>query len=92
VFGTPDQSRVLDEKREMVLAAAQRHGKACSMLVSSPAEARKWRDAGELLVYSSDVEMLHSGFGQFVASIRPEIDAKSRSIVPSSRLTGKCQP
>ena len=35
VFGTPDQARVLDEKRDLILAAARKHGKTCSMLVAS---------------------------------------------------------
>jgi 2-keto-3-deoxy-L-rhamnonate aldolase RhmA len=34
VFGTPDQARVLDEKRGLVLAAAKKHGKTCAMLCS----------------------------------------------------------
>ena len=37
VFGTPDQARALDEKRDLILAAARKHGKTCSMLVSSAA-------------------------------------------------------
>jgi 2-dehydro-3-deoxyglucarate aldolase/4-hydroxy-2-oxoheptanedioate aldolase len=36
VFGTPDQARALDEKRDLILAA-RKHGKTCSMLVSSQA-------------------------------------------------------
>src|SRR5208282_610891 len=32
VFGSPDQARVLDEKRDLILAAAKRHGKTCAML------------------------------------------------------------
>jgi 2-keto-3-deoxy-L-rhamnonate aldolase RhmA len=71
VFGTPDQGRVLDEKRELILAAARRHGKTCAMLVSSAEQARKWRDAGALLlVYRSDVDMLHSGFSRALAEIK----------------------
>ena len=33
VFGTPDQARALDEKRDLILAAARKHGKTCAMLV-----------------------------------------------------------
>jgi 2-keto-3-deoxy-L-rhamnonate aldolase RhmA len=71
VFGTPDQGRVLDEKRELILAAARKHGKTCAMLVSSAEQARKWKDAGALLlVYRSEVDMLHSGFRRAMAEIR----------------------
>jgi 2-keto-3-deoxy-L-rhamnonate aldolase RhmA len=71
VVGTPDQARVLDEKRDLVLAAARRHGKTCAMLTSSAAEARKWKDAGALLLaVGSDVEMLRSGFSEAVSQIK----------------------
>ncbi|HVZ13563.1 MAG TPA: aldolase/citrate lyase family protein [Bauldia sp.] len=63
IFGQPDQTRILDEKRELMLAAARRHGKTCAMLVSSAEQADKWRAAGALLLaYSSDTEVLSSGF------------------------------
>ena len=71
VFGTPDQGRVLDEKRELILAAARKHGKTCAMLVSSAEQARKWKDAGALLlVYGSEVDMLHTGFSRAMAEIK----------------------
>jgi 2-keto-3-deoxy-L-rhamnonate aldolase RhmA len=71
VVGTPDQARVLDEKRDLVLAAARRHGKTCAMLTSSAEEARRWKDAGALLLaYASDVDMLHSGFRRAMAEIK----------------------
>ncbi len=71
VFGTPDQARALDEKRDLVLAAARKHGKTCSMLVSTPEEAARWKEAGALLlVYLSDAEMLHGGFSRAMAGIR----------------------
>ena len=63
VFGTPDQARALDEKRDLILAAARKHGKTCAMLVTSEEQAKQWKEAGALLlVYLSDVEMLHAGF------------------------------
>jgi len=62
IFGHPDQARILDEKRTLVLSAARRHGKTCAMLVSNAEEAKKWRDAGALLLaYSSDTEVLSNG-------------------------------
>jgi 2-keto-3-deoxy-L-rhamnonate aldolase RhmA len=71
VFGAPDQARVLDEKRDLIIAAAKKHGKTCVMMVSSAEQARQWKDAGALLlVYSSDVEMLLGGFGQAVGRIK----------------------
>jgi 2-keto-3-deoxy-L-rhamnonate aldolase RhmA len=71
VFGTPDQGRVLDEKREQILAAARRHGKTCAMLVSSAEQARQWKDAGALLlVYRSEVDVLHGAYSRAIAEIR----------------------
>jgi 2-keto-3-deoxy-L-rhamnonate aldolase RhmA len=71
VFGTPDQARVLDEKRDLILAAAKKYGKTCSMLVSSAEQAKQWKGAGALLlVYRSDAEILHSGFRQAMANIK----------------------
>ena len=71
VFGTPDQARVIDEKREQILAAARKHGKTCAMLVTSAEQARKWKDAGVLLlVYGSEVDMLHTGFSRAMAEIK----------------------
>jgi len=66
-----NSARVLDEKRDLILAAAKKYGKTCSMLVTSAEQARQWKEAGALLlVYLSDVEMLHSGFSRAMASIR----------------------
>ncbi len=71
VFGTPDQGRALDEKRDLILAAARKHGKTCSMLVATAEQAKQWKDAGALLlVYLSDVEMLQQGFAKAMAGIR----------------------
>ncbi|MGH6915020.1 MAG: HpcH/HpaI aldolase family protein, partial [Geminicoccales bacterium] len=50
VTGTPDQARVLDEKRDLIVAAARKHGRTCAMLVSSAAQARQWQEAGVLLL------------------------------------------
>jgi 2-keto-3-deoxy-L-rhamnonate aldolase RhmA len=65
VFGAPDQARVLDEKRDLVLAAAKRHGKTCAMLCSSYEQAQQWKAAGALLLaYSSDTEVLQGAYRQ----------------------------
>lgn len=71
VFGKPDQGKVLDEKRDLIVAAAKKHGKHCSMLVSSYEQAQQWKEAGVLLLaYSSDVQMLLEGFKTNVRAIR----------------------
>jgi 2-dehydro-3-deoxyglucarate aldolase/4-hydroxy-2-oxoheptanedioate aldolase len=71
VFGAPDQGKVLDEHRDRVLAACRKHGKVCAMLVSSFEQMQQWRDAGALLLaYSSDAEVLHSGFSAAMKRIK----------------------
>jgi len=71
VFGTPDQARVLDEKRDLILAAARKHGKTCAMLCSSQEQAKQWKEAGALLLaYSSDSEVLQGAFRQAMGSIK----------------------
>ena len=71
VFGTPDQARVLDEKRDLVLAAAKKHGKTCAMLCSSYEQAQQWKAAGALLLaYSSDSEVLHGAYSAAMARIK----------------------
>lgn len=71
VAGTPDEARVLDEKRDLVLAAAKKHGKTCAMLCSSAEQVKQWKDAGALLLaYSSDADMLRSGYSQAMARLK----------------------
>ena len=71
VFGKPEQGRVIDEKRDQILAAARRHGKTCAMLCFSAAEVKKWKDAGALiLAYSSDADILHQGFTKAMADLK----------------------
>ena len=71
VFGTPDQARVLDEKRDLVLSAAKKHGKTCAMLCSSYEQAQQWKAAGALLLaYSSDSEVLHNAMSAAMARIK----------------------
>src|SRR5271168_1811511 len=58
VFGLPEQARVLDEKRDQILAAAKKHGKTCAMLCSTQEQAQQWKEAGALiLAYASDSEV-----------------------------------
>jgi len=71
VFGTPDQDRVIDEKRMQIVEAANKYGKTCAMLVSSAEQARQWRDAGVLLVnYSTEVSVLMDGYRSALGEIR----------------------
>jgi 2-keto-3-deoxy-L-rhamnonate aldolase RhmA len=71
IVGTPDEARILDEKRDLILAAAKKHGKTCAMLCSSAEQVRQWQQAGVLLLaYSSDVDMLASGYRQAMARLR----------------------
>ena len=71
VFGSPDQAKVLDEKRDLVLAAARKYGKVCAMLCSSYEQAQQWKAAGALLLaYSSDSEVLHSGYSAAMQRIK----------------------
>ena len=70
VFGVPEQQQVVDEKRDLIVDAARRHGKTCAMLVSSAEEARRWQSAGALLlIYSSEVEVLSRGYRTALADI-----------------------
>ena len=71
VLGKPEQARVIDEKRNLILDAARRHGKTGAMLAASAAEVKRWKDAGALLLaYSSDVEMLHGGFSAMMKQLK----------------------
>jgi 2-keto-3-deoxy-L-rhamnonate aldolase RhmA len=71
IVGSPDQARILDDKRQLILAAARKHGKTCAMLASSAQQARSLRDAGALLLaYSSDTEVLRDGFRNALNEIR----------------------
>ena len=71
VFGAPDQARVLDEKRDLILAAAKKYGKTCAMLAASFEQVQQWKQAGALLLaYSSDAEILRSGFAQAMTRIK----------------------
>jgi 2-keto-3-deoxy-L-rhamnonate aldolase RhmA len=71
VFGTPDEEAALNERRYMIVEAARKHGKTTAMLASSPAQARKWVDAGALLLgYSSEVGVLQDGFRRALKEIK----------------------
>jgi 2-keto-3-deoxy-L-rhamnonate aldolase RhmA len=71
VYGTAEEGRVLDEHRQRIIEAANRHGKTTAMLVSSAAQARQWKEAGVLLLgYSSEVGVLQDGYRRALAEIK----------------------
>jgi len=73
VMGTPDQGRVIDEHRERLIEAANRHGKDVAMLVQTLDEAERWLKAGvKIIAYASDVAILRSGFQAAARRLRQE--------------------
>ncbi|MGY8993798.1 MAG: HpcH/HpaI aldolase family protein [Rhodospirillales bacterium] len=71
VFGKPEMNEVLDERRDMVLQAANKYGKTCAVLVRSHEQAQQWKEAGALLlVYKSEVEVLCEGYRGAMQTIR----------------------
>src|SRR5688572_5616083 len=62
VAGTPDQAKVIDEHRMILIEAAKRHGKDVAMLVPTLEEAERWVAAGvKIIAYASEVEILARG-------------------------------
>lgn len=71
ILGTKDEQKILDEKRDLILAAARKHGKHAAMLVSSQAQAKQWKEAGVLLlVYSSEVAVTHGAYSEAMKQIK----------------------
>jgi 2-keto-3-deoxy-L-rhamnonate aldolase RhmA len=71
IAADPDMARLLDARRDQVLAAARRHGKACAMLCASEAQARHWKQAGvEIIAYASDSEVLARAYAGAMQAIR----------------------
>jgi len=71
VYGTPRQAAVLDEHRQRLIDAARARGKHVAMLVDTLDEARRWIDAGVLLIaYSSDVGILRQGYAAAAKQLR----------------------
>jgi len=70
VLGKPEQDDVLNQKRDLVIASAKKHGKACAMMVNSVEQANHWRDQGVMLInYTSEVDILLSGYRDILAQI-----------------------
>ncbi|HET7767395.1 MAG TPA: aldolase/citrate lyase family protein [Chloroflexota bacterium] len=71
VLGTPDQSRVVDDHRDRLIAAARKHNKDVAMLVQTLEEAERWIAAGaKIIAYSSDVAILKAGFATAIQRLR----------------------
>jgi 2-keto-3-deoxy-L-rhamnonate aldolase RhmA len=71
VFGTSRQAGVLDEHRERLIEAAQRHGKHVAMLVDTVEEAERWIKAGaRIIAYSSDVAILRTAYASAIQRLR----------------------
>ena len=71
ITGKPDQAKILDERRDMLVAAARKYGKTCAMMVLNVEQARQWKDAGVLLLgYASEVEVLRTAYKGILASIK----------------------
>jgi 2-keto-3-deoxy-L-rhamnonate aldolase RhmA len=71
VYGTPDEGPALDERRQMIVEAAKRHGKTTAMLVTHYEQARQWKEAGVMLLgYSSEVGVLQDGYRRALKEIK----------------------
>ena len=71
VFGTPDEKKVIDEHRLVMIEAAKRAGKQVAMLCPSVEESRRWIDAGATIIaFASDVAVIQSTYRSAVAQIR----------------------
>lgn len=63
ILGTPDQRRIINDYRQRLIEAARKYNKDISFLVQSVEDAERWITAGvRMLVYSSDAEILHTGY------------------------------
>lgn len=72
VFGTADEGRVIDEHRERLLTACQRHGKDMALLCGSVDQAKRWIDAGvKIIAFSSDVGVLQQAYRTIAERLRP---------------------
>lgn len=71
VFGTPDEAKVIDEHRERLIEAANRHGKDVAMLLNTVEQAARWIDAGvKVVALGSDVAVLQQGYRDIASALR----------------------
>lgn len=73
VLGTPDEAKVIDEHRDRLLEAANRHGKDMALLCGTVEQAQRWIDAGvKIIALASDVAMLQQSYRTAVAGLRTD--------------------
>jgi len=65
IQGSPDQARIIDEKRMEMIAAAKRHGKHVALLVGNDEQAKRWIAEGVLiLAYRTDTSLLYEAYNR----------------------------
>lgn len=70
VAGSPDEVAVIDGHRELMISVAAKHGKDVAMLCSTVTDAVRWAEAGaRIIVFSSEVDVLHKAYVQVVNSL-----------------------
>lgn len=70
VLGTPDEGKVIDEHRDLLIDAAGRHGKDVAMLLGTVEQAARWIDAGvKLVALASDVAILQQGYREIATAL-----------------------
>lgn len=76
VLGTPDEGKVIDEHRDLLIDAANRHGKDVAMLMDSVEQAARWIDAGvKLVALASDVAILQQGYRTIATALHTPKEA-----------------
>jgi 2-keto-3-deoxy-L-rhamnonate aldolase RhmA len=71
VAGAPDEAKIIDEYRDRLLEAANRHGKDTALLVGTVEQAERWIDAGvKIIALSSDVGMIQQSYRSAVGQLR----------------------
>jgi 2-keto-3-deoxy-L-rhamnonate aldolase RhmA len=88
--GTPDEARVVNEHRSLLLDAARRHGKDVAMLFDTVEQARPWIEAGiRIIAIASDVAVLQNGYRDIAAGLRAGTDGHGDdSSGPASDVMG----
>lgn len=76
VLGTASQSRVVDEYRQRLFEAAQRHGKDVDVLCGTVEQAKRWMDAGvRIIAFSSDVGVIQQAYSSAMGGLRSYAEA-----------------
>ena len=80
VFGTPEQAQVLDEKRNLILDAARRHGKTGAMLAGERRRSEEVEGRGRLAarLFERRRDAARRLFGDDEATEKLNVPARSR--------------